>query len=457
MREMKSGLAKIRITPDTPRIQVFGMMSKGNIHDIWARCLTLNDGQRRMVVITYDLNCLDVATPILRERCAKELGISAGLLVLLATHNHNAPIQIVPDNFDYGRSLADTLFDLVQTAIADESGPVTVKFGSGSGEFVWAVGNAPADTEIQVLTVAEEDKPKAILFTHPVHPLLGAIGYIEPGHPGYACEALEEEFPGCLALYADACGGNQFAIEPDIDGDAMAKAKALGQHLAALVVGVVGSPMTDVTGPIEGELDVVSLPLAPPIPREEAEELLKSAPCDDVCVPYPDERRAMNWVRVLNEYYKQGKPFPKRTDDLVCTDDAFLVDAHKDGRAHPCRYEEVIIARIGPMPFIAMQGEVCAPIGMRIKDAFRQRMPIFATAYMGEHNLYIPTRELVRTDSYQSQVLRIQYASPVDWDPNVEDEMVHGVIGRVKKLMNDTEEPALVTDYLAVRMENTED
>ena len=454
---MQSGTAKIRITPDTPRTQVFGMMSQGTIDDIWARCLTLYDGERRMVIITYDLNCLDVATPILRERCANELGVPAGLIVLLATHNHNAPIQIVPDNFDYGRWLADTLFELVQTAIENETGPVTIQLGSGNGEFVWAVGNAPADTEIQVLSVSSDAEVKAVLFTHPVHPLLGASGYIEPGHPGYACDALEEEFPGCLALYADACGGNQFAIEPAIDGDAMAKAKALGQHLAALVTNVLAAPMADVTGPIEGSIDVVSLPLAPPLPREEAARLAANEPCEQVCVPYPDERRSKNWVRVLNQYYEEGKPFPKRLDEWVCTDDAFMVDAHEDGRVYPCRYEEVIIGRIGPMPFVAMQGEVCAPIGMRIKDAFRQRMPIFVTAYMGEHNLYIPTRELVRTDSYQSQVLRIQYASPVDWDPDVEDEMVHGVIERVKKIMNDREAPALVTDYLAVRMENQPD
>ena len=28
---------------------------------------------------------------------------------------------------------------------------------------------------------------------------------------------------------------------------------------------------------------------------------------------------------------------------------------------------------IGPLCFVSMQGEVCAPIGMRIKDAFRRR------------------------------------------------------------------------------------
>ena len=84
------------------------------------------------------------------------------------------------------------------------------------------------------------------------------------------------------------------------------------------------------------------------------------------------------------------------------------------------------------MPFVAMQGEVCAPIGMRVKDAFRAEMPIFVTAYMGEHNLYIPTRELVRQNAYQARTLQIQYASPVGWDPSVEDEMVKNVVRMVE-------------------------
>ena len=36
-------------------------------------------GARRMVIVTYDFNCLDYATPILRERLEKEMGISAGV------------------------------------------------------------------------------------------------------------------------------------------------------------------------------------------------------------------------------------------------------------------------------------------------------------------------------------------------------------------------------------------
>ena len=135
------------------------------------------------------------------------------------------------------------------------------------------------------------------------------------------------------------------------------------------------------------------------------------------------------------------------TGDMVCTDDTYLV--RKDDKKFldkykasihdeiPCVYEETIVAQIGPMPFVAMQGEVCSPIGMRIKDAFRAEGPIFVTAYMGEHNLYIPTRELVRLDAYQSRVIQIQYASPVGWDPSVEDVMVGNVIRMVGDKLKD--------------------
>jgi hypothetical protein len=87
------------------------------------------------------------------------------------------------------------------------------------------------------------------------------------------------------------------------------------------------------------------------------------------------------------------------------------------------------------MPLVALQGEVCAPIGMRIKDAFRAQRPIMLFAYMGEQNVYIPTRELVRLNDYQAQVIQIQYACPVGWAPEVEDEMVNETIKLVREVI----------------------
>jgi hypothetical protein len=240
-------------------------------------------------------------------------------------------------------------------------------------------------------------------------------------------------------MYADACGGNQFpdrGIGVIMYGRAE-QVKALGRELAAKALEIAGgSTMQDVTGPLTATLEVISLPLADPIPYDEAVRMAEKqkVPLNIGFVPYPHPDRRTNWIRALLRHHEEKIPFPKRTDDRVCTDDAFLVEKYDEPREFPCKYEEVIVARIGAMPFIAMQGEVCAPIGMRIKDSLRRKGPTMVFAYMGEHNLYIPTREIVRQDAYQAQVIRIQYASPVGWAPEVEDDMVAGVLAAVDEV-----------------------
>jgi hypothetical protein len=435
---MKAGVARAVITPDnyTELTNVMGRKSRAKDHDIFARALVLNDGQTRLAIVTYDLNCLDVATPIVRARCKKELGIDPSRLVLLGTHNHAAPIQIVPGNFPYGRWLADRIFKLVQEAIAAEAGPVDVAVGSGYGYFARSMGNAPTDSEIEVLKVTRGDKPVAILFNYPTHPMQSSQMRIDTGHPGYACDAIERQVSGVQAMYSDACGGNQFPAGGLLMSGSPQQVKAAGVELANAVLKIADGPLTKVNGKITSTLQVISLPLAEPLSYEAAKKLAKDkkVPLDIGLVPYPHKDRETNWIRELLRHYEQKIPFPKRTTDRVCTDDAFLVEKLDDQREFPCKYEEVIVNQIGPLVLVAMQGEVCAPIGMRIKDALRRKAPLMVFAYMGEHNLYIPTRELVRLDAYQSQVIRIQYASPVGWSPDVEDEMVRGVLDTVEKL-----------------------
>lgn len=460
--EMRAGVAKAIITNKEPLVMVNGNVSEGVVADIHARALVLNDGDVPFVIITYDLNCLDVATAILRQRVRDELGIPINRLVLLATHNHSAPIQINPDNFEYGRGLADRMFDLIEEAIANQVGPVRVEFGFGDGYFITSRGNAPTDYEIQLLKVTHEDTPIALLFTHGTHPAQASQKKVGAGHPGYAMDEIEAAWPGVQAMYGDASGGNQFVIRPDgyqekmsaarkkgpkaIDRALEDTARELGHELAETVLKIASGDLQDVTGPIRSSMEILALPLGEPIPLEEAKKLAQRVPEDTGLVTYPNDYRGTNWVRMLLYWYEKGLPFPKTTADMVCTDDTFFIHktdadmlAKYDYSLHdelPGVYEEVIVSMIGPMPFVAMQGEVCAPIGMRIKDAFRRDMPIFVTAYMGEHNLYIPTRELVRQGAYQSRVIQIQYASPVGWSPEVEDEMVSGVIKMVENILD---------------------
>src|SRR6266513_1124201 len=164
--KLNAGTAKIDITPDRPRLCASGdkpdpPAAYARLH---SRVLTLFDGTRRIAIVNYDLNCLDVATPILRERAEKELGISPAYLVLLATHNHQGPIQIAEENFDYGRELAEKIFAGIRNAMASEEGPCELLFGNGYGYFTRAQRSDPPDYEIQLVEVRRGGRVAALLF-----------------------------------------------------------------------------------------------------------------------------------------------------------------------------------------------------------------------------------------------------------------------------------------------------
>jgi neutral ceramidase len=386
---LQAGTAKIDITPDRPRICASGdkpdpPAAYARLH---SRILTVSDGVRRIVFVNYDLNCLDVATPILRERAERELGISPPYLILLATHNHQGPIQIAGENFDYGRELAEKIFAGIREAIASEAGPCELFFGNGYGYFTRAQRSDPPDYEIQLLQVRRGGRVAALLFNHPTHPQLGPRKLYGASHPGFAMEALEQKFPGAVALYADACGGNQYTLAPSGTVDLLEACKARGHELAQSVLNIVKGELTEVSGPIESRLTLVDLPLADPVPYARALELARDV-----------------------------------------TDEEFLVKELAAPRKYPCRFVEVVGARIGRLTLVAIQGEPLAPIGMRIKEVLRQRGPAMVFGYFAEHNLYIPTRENVRLDLYQAQALRVQYTCPVGWALSVEEEMLKGAL-----------------------------
>ncbi len=435
---LSAGVAKGIITPDVSKepVGVFGNKMNKVGRDLYARVLVLNDGTRRLVIVTYDLNCLDVATPILRERLKNELDISIEYFIPLATHNHCAPIQIVPENFEYGRWLADKIYQLIKEAIDNEIGPVTLEFGFGYVYHLFSLGNAPVDYEVQVLKVVEGDGSlHAVLFNHPTHPLQikDQNNVIDTGHFGYAMDYVEEAFPGAMAMFADACGGNQFT--KNMMHAPVEVVQKYGRELADKVIQISKEKQNPIYGKIVSSYQIIPLSLRKPIPFEEAQKLTFFYPPDIGFIHYPDPRRDTNWVRSLYKHYTEKIPFPQKTSDKICTDDEFLIEDNPDGREFPCRFEETIVAKIGSLIFIALQGEVCAPIGMRIKDAFRNEHPIMLFAYMGEHNLYIPTREIVRLDIYQARVIQEQYTSPVGWSPTVEDEMVSAVRSQIREVL----------------------
>jgi len=151
------------------------------------------------------------------------LGIPPAYLVLLATHNHQGPIQIAADNFDYGRELAEKIFaafikpwpaktatrscfSAMATGTSRERSAVIARLRA-------AIAQGDARRQGGGAAVQLSDAPAA----RP-RKLYGA------SHPGFAMEELEAKYPGAVAIYADGCGGDQYTLAPEGTTDFLAHA-----------------------------------------------------------------------------------------------------------------------------------------------------------------------------------------------------------------------------------------
>ncbi len=159
--ELKAGVAKVVITPKEVLKTTAGKLDDGTMlssdgvdHDIYGRVLVLDDGSKKLVIVTCDLSSANMIAPILWKRCQAELGIDRSQVIVVSTHNHQGPMPRCKANFPYLQEAGNKIFEAVQQAVAAEKGPVKVEFGSGYGYWVRSSGSAPVDYEIQVLKVS---------------------------------------------------------------------------------------------------------------------------------------------------------------------------------------------------------------------------------------------------------------------------------------------------------------
>ena len=78
--------------------------------------------------------------------------------------------------------------------------------------------------------------------------------YYGPSHPGYTMDEVEAAFPGALALYADACGGNQNWIPLGMS-DKLAECKRRGHELAQTVIGIAAAGIVNILIANSGGVD----------------------------------------------------------------------------------------------------------------------------------------------------------------------------------------------------------
>ena len=250
--------------------------------------------------------------------------------------------------------------------------------------------NGPVDHSLPVLRAIDATgKVKAVLFGYACHctTLGGEFNKICAEWTGYACDEIEKEAPGAIAVAIIGCGADANPEPRRNLDDAKAHGTAAGREVNRLVA----STLTPLSGRIQTQLRKIELPLESLPTRAKLEDQTKAAGA------------AGFLARTLIERLDRGESLPTTVPYVVQT---------------WCFGDE--------MAMVFLAGEVVVDYALRLKweiDADR----LWVAAYSNDVPCYIPSRRVLSEGGYEADFSMIYYGHPSRFAPATEDLIIQAV------------------------------
>ena len=444
----KAGTAQICISPgaDPEEVKTYhNPPPAGFYHDVFVKALALrNDNSSPLVIVSMDIILLreDMLTRI-REGFKSKLGLEEHQVLLCVSHTHSGPIREEPlKQFgltvdEYRQIVVDRTISVIEKAL-NNMAPARAYFGRGTlrisinrrwrnpnGYPVWR-GNpyGEVDPELGVLRVDGEDgSVKAVLMNYACHASAIGTSLIGNDYPGFAQEIIENRYPGSTALFAQGCAGEikPYNVNPNFKfmyGVPPAVVAGIGWEMAKETTRVIeATPMDEITGDINTERVVIELPLEDPPSSEEEIRNVKSIG--------GEEEAERQWKEFMLSKLKDGT-----INDLP--------------RSRPY---EMGFVRIGErFRLVALQGEPCVRIGLRLKEQItpntaeisadarniRNVMVFGYTNHPDKMVGYVPSRDVSAAGGYEAETFLIyKWSGP--YKPEIEDIIVQTAIEHLAK------------------------
>jgi hypothetical protein len=245
------GTAKAKITPSSEMGPVYragykmgeAEQLRETIDDLFVRCLTIEKGDTRVVILSLDLVGLfrDFTVDLAKRLLS---GIKVEELLVATTHTHSGPdsmglwgpsLEVSGFNEKYGEYLLQVSAESVRNAL-DSAVPADAYFGFK--EINLGVGNYRQADDLNLdlwcLLFKNGNEVVGSLVSYPAQPELTPRhdDRISAGYPGEACKMLEKELGGTALFLLGVCGG----MEPAGCEKGYVEAHQYGQKLAEAVL-----------------------------------------------------------------------------------------------------------------------------------------------------------------------------------------------------------------------------
>lgn len=421
----KAGAASVSITPD----EFLWMAGYGartapaesKRTDLFAKALAIEDAAGNLgLIITLDLVGIDREfAGRVTEKLKDSYGLSRPQIALCTSHTHSGPVvgrNLGPLHYysvneeqqkkidDYAEVLLGKIHSVAGFAIAALA-PARIQ--SGSGKCTFAVNRrenaekevpalretgllkGPSDHDVPVLSVRGEDGTlRAVLFGYACHATVVGTQEWNGDYPGYAQAALEEKYPGAIALFWAGCGGDQNPI-PRRE---VALAEHYGAELAARVGDVLKATMPELSPQLETHYREIAAPLDTLPNLSQLKENAASHNRFEVA-------RAKFLIRKLeNQGSLEGSyPYP--------------IGVWKLGKT---------------IDFVFLGGEVVIDFALRLKQE-RRGTSTWVAGYSNDVMAYIPSRRVLDEGGYEGGTSHVYYGLPSLWASTIEEDIVKAV------------------------------
>jgi hypothetical protein len=420
------GAAVVDITPNYP-VRLIGYESRktestGIASRLKARALAIggdNGPDGPAVLVAVD-NC--GVGPKVVEEVAARLNTKAKLprdrFVVCSTHTHCAPAlssgldfifgdPLPPDQRshveNYTHELTDAIEQAALTALAARV-PMSLSWGQGQAGFAanrrvlkegrWVNfgvnPNGPVDHSLPVLRAVDAaGKIRAVLFGYACHctTLGGDFNQICGEWAGYACDAIEQQSPGAIAVAIIGCGADANP-EPRRNLD---DARQHGTAAAREVDRLVKSTLTPLPGRVTSRFKRIELPLEPLPTRAKLEEQTR-------------QRGAAGFL---------ARTLIKRLDggESLATTVPYVIQTWSFG---------------DDLAMVFLAGEVVVDYALRLKWEIDSKR-LWVVAYSNDVPCYIPSRRILSEGGYEADFSMIYYGHPSRLAPATEDLIVQTV------------------------------
>ncbi len=379
--------------------------SEGVRQSVWIKAIALEDqnGQRGVMVSMDLIVIAKGSSDRIRDRLEKNFNLNRSQIVLNVSHTHTGP-EVRPDVWSieeeerekiisFLQDLEDKVVELVGQAIQDLE-PAKLFSGNGLTKFQvnrrnnkekqlksYTELNGPNDYAVPVIKVMDEnDRMKAILLGYSCHATVLSDYQFSGDYPGYAKEALEDMYPGAMALFFQGGGGDQNPLprrEPQL-------AEQYGRQLAAAVDRVLKIEMKPLTSNLSASYSEINIGMKDAPPKAEQLELIVAEDSK-----YPDYLK--HRANVILDHIKNGNemlseyPYP------------------------------VQVWRLGGQAIFALGGEIVIGYAIELKRIFGD--DIFVFGYSNDVMGYVPTATVLREGGYEAN--RSPYFTN-PWEDNIE-------------------------------------